>query len=218
MKLTIVTFSLGDSIAAKVVIRIVVYTYTPSLRRPTIAGQWFEDLVFILFSIGLGVVDLLFASSGRTGIQRAWRLYQSVSPCLRMRDLMLVVPFSLSRPAFAVLRCEAREAMGLDDTSWLEGTGVISCVLDASVASDALVAWEASESRFAGVTELGVEPVVLRKKPAMLCCFVALFWELKLGVFFGFCVPISFPSIPRAISSACAYTVRAIVPSNQVYM
>lgn len=212
MKLTIVTFSLGDSIAAKVVIRIVVYTYTPSLRRPTIAGQWFEDLVFILFSIGLGVVDLLFASSGRTGIQRAWRLYQSVSPCLRMRDLMLVVPFSLSRPAFAVLRCEAREAMGLDDTSWLEGTGVISCVLDALVAS------EASESRFAGVMELGVEPVVLRKKPAMLCCFVALFWLLKLGVFFGFCVPISFPSIPRAISSACAYTVRAIGPSSQVYM
>ena len=68
-------------------------------------------------------------------------------------------------------------------------------------ALDAFSVSLASDALFAGVMLGGAGPVLFWKKPAMLCCFAPSFRVLELPGFFAElrCVPISFPSIPRAI-------------------
>lgn len=107
------------------------------------------------------------------------------------------VPFSLSPST--ELRCDARGAVnGLDDAgAVLDSPGVGAGLELAAFDSMAL---PPSEVRFAGVTLLGVGADFLWKKPAIPSCFGPGFGALELPVFF-FCVDISLPSIPRAMTT-----------------
>lgn len=110
------------------------------------------------------------------------------------------LPFSLLRPSFTELCCEAPGCdCGLEDAiGRLLGTGVISALERGAVGVAV-----SGVDLFAGVAA-----GVLLKKPARVCCLGPGFWD-ELPVFLGAGrgVAISLPSMPRAMFVQRPYSV-----------